>query len=294
VIGFVQRIDNVEFLEAVERLTGRWPPSPLPRKGPGALKSRAVKRIHHGLDRDEYLVISAAADLYANRLLKYERALAYMAQRGFPRPLLERYRVGYASGDELIPYLRWRRLPLGAAIRAGLIRTDGREFLAGRVVFPEIDSPKTAWLIGRVVPESSPENADDAPVYLGLPGSKPLLGWTEAVRDTRHVCLVEGAMDLLALRKWRIPGLAIAGTGLHADRLEQLKRFEHVYLSLDSDHAGQDGADRIALQLGRRAVRVRLPLGVKDVAELATIADGQQQFRAVLNAAADRALARAA
>ena len=92
-----------------------------------------------------------------------------------------------------------------------------------------------------------------------------LLGWAEVVRDVRSVCLVEGVMDLLALRQWQIPGLAIAGTSLHADRLEQLKGFERVYLALDSDQAGQHGADRIGLQLGRRAVRVRLPLGVKDV-----------------------------
>ena len=294
VIGFVQRIESIDFLEAAERLSGSRLPSRLLRNGPGTPRPRAAKGIHTTQSRDEYLVIAAAADLYANRLLKHERALAYMAERGFQRPLLERYRVGYASGGELISYLRWRRLPLAAAVRAGLITTDGCEFMAGRVVFAEIDENRTAWLIGRILPQSPRQDAPEAPVYLGLPGSKPLLGWAEAGRDARRVCLVEGAMDLLALRQWRIPGLAIAGTGLHPDKLEQLKRFERVYLALDSDQAGQDGADRIALKLGGRAVRVRLPLGIKDVGELATVHDGEQQFRAVLRGATDRALAHAA
>ena len=253
-----------------------------------------MKPIHRRDDRDEHRVVAAAADLYANRLLQHEGALAYMAQRGFQRPLLERYRVGYAAGDELIPYLRWRRLPLAAAIRAGLITGDGNEFLSGRVVFPEIDADQTAWLIGRILPETRRVEPLDAPVYLGLPGTKPLLGWREAVGHARCVCLVEGVMDLLALRQWRIPGLAVAGTGLHDEKLEQLKRFDRVYLALDSDQAGRDGADRIALQLGRLAVRVRLPLGVKDVAEFATMADGEQQFRAALRDASDWAVARAA
>jgi DNA primase len=293
-IGFVQRVENVGFLEAVERLAGGTVQSPVPRKGSGPSRPRAVKRIHRRDDRDEHSVVAAAADLYANRLLQHDRALDYMAERGFERPLLERYQVGYAAGDELIPYLRWRRLPLAAAIRAGLITADGHEFLAGRVVFPEIDADHTAWLIGRILPETRRVEPLEAPVYLGLPGRKPLLGWTEAVGHARHVCLVEGVMDLMALRQWRISGLAIAGTGVHADKLEQLKRFDRVYLALDSDQAGRDGTDRIALQLGRRAIRVGLPLGVKDVAELARIADGEQQFRAALSGATDRALSRAA
>ena len=70
---------------------------------------------------------------------------------GFPRSLLERSRVGYCAGDQLLKYLGWRKLPVGAALRAGLLTDDGREFLAGRIIFPEIRAGRVIWLIGRAL-----------------------------------------------------------------------------------------------------------------------------------------------
>ena len=61
-------------------------------------------------------------------------ALAYLAGRGFGRDLLDRQHVGYATGDELVPYLVWRKLPVIDARRVGLLDADGGERLAGRIV----------------------------------------------------------------------------------------------------------------------------------------------------------------
>jgi DNA primase len=148
------------------------------------------------LDADAQAVLDAAVELYANRLLIDDAALAYMARRGFPRELLERERVGYAAGDELVRYLLWRRLPLDTARRVGLLRADGREYLAERVIFPEIRAGHAVWLIGRVLDTPAREKTSAGPRYLGLPGQKPLLGWEAANRDLRGVCLVEGPMDV--------------------------------------------------------------------------------------------------
>jgi hypothetical protein len=155
-------------------------------------------------------VLAAAVELYGNRLLGDTPALTYLAGRGFGRDLVEQARLGCATGGELIPYLVWRGLPVAAARRVGLLDADGRERLAGRVVFPEIRRGRPTWLIGRLLADDQ-----DAPRYLGLPGRKCLLGWDEASRDLRGVCLVEGPLDLLALRKWGVPGLALCGTRPH-------------------------------------------------------------------------------
>ncbi len=131
VIGFVQQIENLTFREAAARLDGPLTGSPRPpRRGPAPPLPAPTSQPKFVWRREEYRVLAAATDLYANRLLSDEVALGYMAGRGFSRELLERYRVGYANGGELIPYLRWRRLPLGAAVRIGLITDHGREFLA--------------------------------------------------------------------------------------------------------------------------------------------------------------------
>jgi DNA primase len=285
VIGFVQQMENLSFREAAARLNGD------PAQPSRDARHRRVFRRPNPSPResapcwgpDEYSVLGAATDLYANQLLSQGPALGYMAGRGFLRELLERYHVGYAAGGELIPYLRWRRLPLGAAMRVGLITGDGREVLAGRVVIPEVRQGRTLWMIGRLIGELDGAASASGPKYLGLPGAKPLLGWDDAIRDTTAACLVEGPMDLFALRLWGIPELALAGTAVRVDRLALLGRFAHLYLVLDDDTAGHEGAGRLAAGCASRGYRGEPPAGAKDVAELLTLTGGDEQFRSAMS-----------
>lgn len=286
VIGFLQRIENLSFREAAARLTQVAAPraTKLCRRRPDAA-SRSPSRRTIARTDDELGVLTAATELYANRLLNDERALGYLAGRGFGRQAVEQYRLGYSSGHELLAYLRWRRLPVAAATRIGLLRKNGSEFLAGRITVPEFRAERPIWLIGRIVDASGEETPSFVPKYLVLPGPKPLLGWEEAVRDTRGVCIVEGALDLLTLRMWGVPGIALAGSDPSHENLALLKKFERVYLALDQDKGGGEATERLVSQLGTRVVRIGLPPGVKDVAELAQRADGQEQFRrAILRA----------
>jgi DNA primase len=279
-IAFVQRLENLTFLEAVARLG-----SPTPHLGPVDVRRRSkrawvrparVRRdiVHSTTDR---AVLAAATDLYANRLLADEAALSYMTGRGFPRELLQRYRVGFAADDELIAYLTWLRLPLSAAVRLGLLTLDGREFLGRRVVFPELRQGQPIWLVGRLLQAQHGRPSTEEPRYLGLPGPKPLMGWDEAIRDRRGVCIVEGPTDLLALRLWGVPGLALVGNP-SPEKLTHLEQFDRMCLALDRDEAGRKTSARLAERFGDRAIVLELP--AKDPGELATRADGEAQFRA--------------
>jgi DNA primase len=177
------------------------------------------------------------------------------------------------TGDELVSYLAWRGVPVSAAIRVGLLHTDGRERLAGRIVFPEIREHQPIWLIGRLLGP-----AEDQPRYLGLPGPKPLLGWDQASRDHRGVCLVDGPLDALALQQWGVPGLALCGTGFSPLTLQQLGGWKRVYAVLDADAAGQEATTRLIKAFGSRVVPVQLPPGMKDPADLASSSHGSELF----------------
>ena len=270
VIAFVQRIEGVGFRDAVARLTGE-------RLSPSGARARPVARPGRHPARTvawgvaERACLAAAVEIYHNRLLTDPVAMAYVEGRGLDRATLESCRVGYASGDELISYLRWRRLPAQAALRVGLLGRDGRELMAGRVVVPEIRTGQPIWLVGRIV-----GSQDDAPKYLGLPGRKPLLGW-EAVSTQRAVWLVEGVFDWLTLRSWGVPALALVGTHISSDALRSLARFERIYLALDNDEAGRASTEKLRQVLGKRALPMTPP-GVKDVAELAPEPEGRATF----------------
>ena len=282
VITFVEKIEGVDFRSAVTHLSGGGPFVP----GRHPTSSVPARRRDHSSrwGVEERTCLAAAVELYHNRLITDPSALAYVERRGLRRETLERCRVGYAAGDGLASYLRWRGVPIQAALRTGLLWRGGNELMAGRIVVPEVRNGRPVWLIGREV--------DDAggPKYLGLPGSRRLLGWGAASHE-RSICVVEGVFDWLTLQQWGEPSLALLGTHVRPKIVEALGRFERVYLVLDSDPAGREAAGRLLSTLGPLAVPVALD-GVKDVAELATRPDGATRFRRAIAEAAQPIAAR--
>ena len=150
--------------------------------------------------------------------------------------------------------------------------------MAGRLVIPEVCAGRPMWLIGRALAE---DLADDVPKYLGLPGTKPLLGWDQA-RGTATVCAVEGVFDFLTVRQWGYPVVGLLGTNVRPDQVEQLRAFSRAYLVLDTDDAGVEGTLNLQEAIGATAVPVALPEDVKDPAELALRPDGQAVFAEAL------------
>jgi len=96
------------------------------------------------------------------------------------------------------------------------------------------------------------------------------------------VIAVEGVFDLLTLRNWGFPAVALVGTDSRPDVLDQLRTFRCVYLVLDQDMAGRNATVKLVEALGPNTVAVELPEGVKDVAELAPCPDGQDLLAAAL------------
>lgn len=271
VIRFIEMIEGVGFRAAIARLVGDRPAMVTPPTRPG--RKRPVCRTRHiPPGTAERACLAAAVELYQNRLLADPATLAYLDHRGIDRDTIERCRLGFAAGDELVDYLRWRRLPIQAARRVGLLDHLGRDVFAGRVVVPEIRVGRPIWLIGRTI-----EPNDAAPKYLGLPGRKPLLGW-ESADGSPAVWVVEGAFDWLTLRGWGFPTVALTGTRVRAEALAGLQQFERVFLALDNDAAGHKATAELRAFLGERAVALSLP-EVKDIAELAVRPDGRARFR---------------
>jgi DNA primase len=275
VVKFVMLAEDIGFVEAVERLTGatlgpvRVSPKRLSTPAPTSLGDR---------DAEELAVLQAAVRLYHHTLLAEPRPLAYLSGRGLDRATVEQCRLGYAAGDQLAAYLTWQRLPVGPALRVGLLTRGGTEFLSGRIVVPELRDGRPVWLIGRVLDETP---AEEAPVHLGLPGPKPLLGLDQA-RHSPTVVVVEGSFDYLTLRMWGYPVVATLGTHLRADLVDVLRAFNRQFLVLDNDDPGVEAALLLQQQLGNTAIPVALPDGIKDPSQLATRPDGREQFAAAL------------
>src|ERR1700759_5178158 len=124
VIKFVQQIDGLSFVEAVERLGGR--------AGVGARQEQGgdVPGQEHSQRRRLIDAHRAAAEFYAERLGGSDAApaRAFLAERGFELADVQRFGVGYSpkAWEDLTRHLRGRGFTDSELITAGLSREGKR------------------------------------------------------------------------------------------------------------------------------------------------------------------------
>lgn len=104
-----------------------------------------------------------------------------------------------------------------------------------------------------------------------LVGGKSILYNEDFVRTPAHkrVLITEGETDLLAAYSngvhWSV-GATIGAKGINAEWVDQLDKFERIYICFDTDIAGRKGAHTLAKRLGyERCFNVILPLGCDDL-----------------------------
>ena len=72
------------------------------------------------------------------------------------------------------------------------------------------------------------------------------------------IVVVEGVFDSLTLRRWGYPAVALLGTHIRPELVEQLRKFERVYLVLDQDDGGLEAAERERRPAEHEAVALAL------------------------------------
>jgi len=259
VIKFVQKIDNLTFAEAVERLAGRAGIELRYEQGghvPGQEQShrRRLLEAHR-----------AAAEFYAEQLSTPEAAAgrAFLSARGFEMADALRFRMGYAPAgwDVLTRHLRGRGFTERELLAGGLA-SQGRRGLIdkfrGRLIWPIAD------LTGDVIAFGARKLAedDDGPKYLNTPEtvlfkkSSVLYGADLAKRDIanrRQAVLVEGYTDVMACQLAGITtAVATSGTSFGDGHITILRRLlmddsqfrGEVIFTFDGDAAGRRAALR--------------------------------------------------
>ena len=252
-IGFTMRADNLDFLEAVEKLAGEA----------GIAVPQATPEEREKARRQKTLLetLEAAAGFYEMRLWSPagEAAREYLAARGLDEATIRRFRLGWAPGDRQA----LRRALAGEyseplLIEAGLLHrpADGEpyDYFRSRVTFPIGDrAGRVIAFGGRVLDDSQPKylNSPESPVF---EKGRVLYGWSAARAAGGDAVVTEGYMDVIALhRAGFASAVAPLGTALGEFQLQELWRFgPEPVLCFDGDAAGQRAA--------ARALRRALPL----------------------------------
>ena len=298
VIGFMMRADNLDFIEAVEKLAGEA----------GLAVPQATPQERERAQRQKTLLeaTEAAAAFYEERLWSPAgaRACEYLQGRGLDHQTIGTFRLGWAPDDRQA--LRRALKPEfsdSLLIEAGLLRQpeegEPSDYFRNRVIFPISDRA------GRVIAFGGRVLGDGQPKYLNSPDSalfekgRVLYGWSAAraaaIRDREAggpgAIVAEGYMDVIALHRAGFStAVAPLGTALTEFQLQELWRLTpEPVLCLDGDAAGQRAADRAMqralplLRPGLSLLFATLPAG--DDPDSVIRQGGQVAFEQILAAA---------
>jgi DNA primase len=275
-ITFLRETEQLDFVEAVERLAARAGISLRYDDEAGGRDRQRRSRIHETLE--------AAVAWYHERLLSSPDAGAargYLRrERGYDRETVEQYRLGWAP-EGWNNLVRGLGVPASALVDAGLATVDekGRhtDFFRGRLLFPIFEAGGHAvGAGGRLMPGGRGpkyKNTSNTAVY---DKSRTLYGlnWAKkAVVEKGQVVVCEGYTDVIGLHRSGVgEAVATCGTALAEGHIRLLTNFaRRILLAYDSDSAGQSAADKFYEWEKRYEVEIRvigLPAG-SDPADLA-------------------------
>jgi len=272
IFAFWMEYHRVSFPQALKDLAERYR-VPLPERefSPSQKKKQELK--------EQIFQLNETAARYYNHVLtktdKGKPGLKYLEKRNLGKDIIKDFMLGYAppEWDSLTRFLKDKRVDMDKAVEAGLIipnKNDGyHDRFRGRVLFPIHNiQKKVAGFGGRVLDESLPKylNTPETPVFQkgGL-----LYGIYEAhraIRERGRVVIVEGYMDVLALRSYGFNEVvATLGTSLTMDHIRRLKGYtEEAVVVFDSDKAGKGATIRslpLFLNEGLTARVMVLPSG---------------------------------
>jgi DNA primase len=212
----------------------------------------------------EYVLWSTPAGEVGRRLL---------ADREVGEETARRFQLGYApAGLGFAEYLRSKKRSLADAQEAGLMRRDGSDFFAQRLVIPIRDERgQPLAFTARTVRSDEPRkyiNSPETPAYIK---GRVIFGLDLArdeIAGRGHAVLMEGQFDVITAHQFGVQNaVASSGTALTDDQVRLLKRFtDELLLVFDSDRAGRSAAFKAVELAAAHQMRTRVATitGAKD------------------------------
>ncbi|MFZ3386376.1 MAG: DNA primase [Candidatus Hydromicrobium sp.] len=255
-ISFIEKIENMEFIEAVEFLAKKIGYN-LKYNYSGSKESPKLK--------NRLVELNELAKKYFNFILFNSKkglpSLNYLKNRGFDEKTLKEFEVGFSldSWDNFANFAKKREYKPGEVIECGLAiksnRGSGKIYdrFRGRIMFPIEDIVgKTIGFGGRVISITSKTGGQKAK-YINTPETRLYSKGKNIYRIFQaknhivkedEVLIVEGYTDVMALYQSGIKNVvASLGTALTSDQIKLLGRFtKNIVLVFDSDTAGMNAS----------------------------------------------------
>jgi DNA primase len=250
VFTFWMEYHNLSFPQSLEDLAERYH-IPLPQR-----RDVAAERKKEEIKGQLFRINELACTYFQDMVLKTAKGKPgrdYLARRSLSQETIASFRLGYAvnSWDGLTNYMSSKGWSLESVAQAGLIvrKEDGTYYdrFRNRILFPIFDlNGHVIGFGGRVLDDTLPKyiNTPETPIYHKGAWLYGLDSAYKEIREKGLAILVEGYMDVLALRQYGISNVvATLGTALTGDQVRRLKGYTRdVVVLFDPDDAGRTAA----------------------------------------------------
>lgn len=301
-IKFIQDIESMTFPEAVEFLAKKFGVS-LRYENTG----ESGLRIDHTKDdlKSLYSRLAGTFNYFLTQTPQGERALSYIKSRGITDEVIERFKFGYAPADRywLKKFLTGKNFSEELLSKSGLFSRNYKDmsFFSDRFMIPIFDERgDCVAMSGRVIPPADESqrkyiNSPDTAIYSKKATLFALNLAKRSMMEKGFAVVCEGPMDCIAYHQAGIQNaVASCGTSFTEEHIKKLKRYAYskqdgcstVYLSFDSDNAGQAATQKAILACRREGLVVKVIrlTGGKDPSEI-LLKYGAQKLTADVNCA---------
>ena len=245
--------DVFTFVELIEKTDKRGALQLLAERAGVELKKLSPEQKERSDSRRRLLgMLKLAAQFYEYVLWSNpagEPGRRLLESRMVSEETARRFQLGYApAGRGFAEYLRAKKKSLQDAHDAGLMRSDGTDFFAERLVIPIRDERgQPLAFTARTVRADEPRkyiNSRETPAYIK---GRVIFGLDLArdeITKKGHAVLMEGQFDVITAHHHGVTNaVASSGTALTDDQVRLLKRFtDELLLVFDADRAGRAAA----------------------------------------------------
>lgn len=262
-IKFIQEIDGIPFLEAVEQLAYQFS-IPIPEVEVSSVeieKRHQSEALYNVLEASKVLGIKNLQSDFGFPVRQY------LSRRGLTEQTINTFSLGLATMEwsGFFKTLRQQGFSEQSIELSGVCaRNDNGEFydrFRGRLLFPIQNTlGKTIGFGGRLLEKQSTKakyiNSPQSPLYDKSVVLYGLYQARQSIRSKGNVLLCEGYMDVLSMHQHGFTNaVASCGTALTEEQVDVIAKYtKHIVIAYDGDSAGKNAT--------MKAIEVILPKGL--------------------------------
>lgn len=259
-IDFIERIENVTFLEAIE-IIGKKYNIKLEVDNIG---NDSEDEIKYKEKKTSEIILKAAEKLFKENLRTENVAIEYLKERNLNEEIINTFNLGYSNGN-LANHLEKNKYNIELAKKLGLIKYNKIESFKNRITIPIRDTRNTiigfgARIINKGTEEPKYINSNESILFHK---NNVLFNCNIAksfIFKENNAYLVEGYFDVISLYKIDIKNvIASCGTSLTDNQCLLLKKYtKTVTVFYDNDQAGNKATIRAINKLLKNGLMVNI------------------------------------